>query len=193
MRTLPHIVIGCGAVWAGCRLLRSAAPQPPRMSEGHRASVSHTDNGREGDSENPVMAIDYRLVAFGSVLPDMIDRVQRAAVGPRSGSKEQHLLGHTLLLNLPLVFAGAQLARRGDWRLLAVGAAAVTHLLADPVVRSPRTLFWPLLGLRFPEAPGLGKGLTVLSQIAAGGVAVSTIIRLQKQGRLQRLLSSGRL
>lgn len=194
MRTLPHIAIACGSVWAGSRLLRAAPRQTPLPSDVGSSSSGSMWNDDEQELGERLTAVDYRLVAFGSVLPDMVDRVQRAALRPSSLSRDQHLLGHTLAFNLPLLFAGVQLARsRGDWRLLALGAAAVTHLLADPVVRSPGTLLWPLLGLKFPEARGLGPRLTALTQIAAAAVVVATIIRLQRQGRLQQFLSSGRL
>jgi len=144
----------------------------------------------EGSFAGP---IDYRLVALGSLLPDMVDRAMRAASG-RTWSCDQHLLGHTLLLNAPVVVAGITLARRRqDARLLAVGAAAMTHLLVDPVIRSPRTLLWPLFGLAFPESRGLNRPLTMLTQIAAASALLATLFTLQREGRLTDFIARGSL
>jgi hypothetical protein len=138
--------------------------------------------------------VDYRLVAAGSLFPDMVDRALRAALRPRSGSRDQHLLGHTLLLNAPLVLAGIGLFRRHrDTKLLAVGTASMTHLLVDPVIRSPRTILWPILGLTFPEARGLNRTLTILTQVAAAAAILVTAVRLQRSGRLLEFITSGRL
>jgi hypothetical protein len=137
--------------------------------------------------------IDYRLVALGSLLPDMVDRAIRAA-SRRTWRRDQHLLGHTLLLNAPVVVAGIGLARRRrDARILGVGAAAMTHLLVDPVIRSPHTLLWPLFGLAFPESRGLNRPLTILTQLTAGAVVLATLFTLQRRGRLNDLIARGKL
>lgn len=188
MRSLPHITIACCAVWAGCRLLRSL----PRQTVSPSPDPERNGAGRE----LPPLAdaVDYRLVAVGSLLPDMVDRGLRAAAGGGSWSRDQHLLGHTLLLNSPLILAGIGLAtRHQDVKLLAIGAAAMTHLLVDPVIRSPRTLLWPLLGVAFPEARGLNRPLTLLTQVTAAAVILATVLGLQRKGRLQDFIVSGRL
>jgi hypothetical protein len=189
VRSLPHITIACAAVWAGSRLIGSASGQRrarPAMNPGTSQSTG-VDEGLSAE------AIDYRLVALGSLLPDMVDRAIRAA-GGRKWSRDQHLLGHTILLNAPVVLAGISLARRRrDARLLAIGAAAITHLLVDPVIRSPRTLLWPLLGFDFPESRGLSRPLTLLTQIVAGVAVLATIFSLQRRGRLNNLISRGSL
>jgi hypothetical protein len=138
--------------------------------------------------------VDYRLVAVGSLLPDLVDRVQRRVLRMQGASPHQHFIGHTLLFNLPLLAAGNYLLRReGDSRLLSVSAAAMTHLLVDPVIRSPGTLLWPLFGFRFPEARGLPPGPTAVSQVAAAAVVLATLVTLLRRNRLRRFISSGRL
>ena len=188
MRSLPHITVACGCIWAGSRLLASRK---------HGRKLANGTGGAEAVENGPAKAsghIDYRLVAIGSLLPDLVDRAQRTAFRVRRSSPDQHFLGHTLLLNLPLLFAGMYFwRRRRDARLLSMSGAAMTHLLVDPVIRSPGTLLWPLFGLEFPGAPGLSPRLTVLTQIAAATAVVLTIFGLQRQKRLRELLSSGRL
>ncbi len=112
----------------------------------------------------------------------------------RRSSPDQHFLGHTLLLNVPLLLAGIYfLTRHGDGRLLSLGAAAMTHLLVDPVIRSPKTLLWPLFGLEFPAARGLSSRLTALTQIGAASALVMAILALQRRNRLGEFISRGRL
>jgi len=191
MRSLPHITIACAAVWAGSRLIGSAPGR--RNTPGKNSIDGHFDSAAMNDGP-PAETIDYRLVALGALLPDMVDRAIRAAGGRKSWRRDQHLLGHTLLLNAPVVAAGISLARRRrDARLLAVGAAAMTHLLVDPVIRSPRNLFWPLLGLTFPESRGLNRPLTILTQIAAAVAVVATVLNLQRRGRLNDFIARGSL
>jgi len=69
----------------------------------------------------------------------------------------------------------------------------MTHLLVDPVIRSPDTLFWPLLGFEFPAARGLSRRVTVVTQIAAAAVVVITALALQRRDRLGEFITSGRL
>jgi membrane-bound metal-dependent hydrolase YbcI (DUF457 family) len=123
----------------------------------------------------------------------MVDRAVRN-FGVRTRSPHQHLVGHSLLFNAPLVFAGVSLMRRKrDPRLLSVAAAALSHLLVDPVIRSPRTLFWPILGLEFPEARGLNRPLTAVTQIAAALTIGAIAWRLARSGRIGEFITSGRL
>jgi hypothetical protein len=86
-----------------------------------------------------------------------------------------------------------RLAGRGDARFLSVGMGALTHLLVDPVMRAPRTLFWPLLGFGFPHVRGLGTLPTLATQVAAGAVVVGVAQALVRRGHLRRFLFSGRL
>jgi len=187
MRSLPHITIAFGAISAGSRLL--GATNHDRTVE-EPAEVKSPGN----QPAAALRRIDYRLVAVGSLLPDLVDRAQRAVFRVRRSSPDQHFLGHTLLLNLPLLFAGVSVLRRsGDSRLLVVSAAAMTHLLVDPVIRSPATLFWPLLGLEFPAARGLSPRLTALTQVVAAIAVMVTVLALQRRNRLGDFIRSGRL
>ena len=188
MRSVPHITIACSAIWASSRLLDAN-----RRGRALAKSSGGVDSAENGQTMRP-SEIDYRLVALGSLLPDTVDRIQRAVFRLRRSSPDQHFLGHTLLLNIPLLFAGIYFWRRyRDGRLLAVSAAAMTHLLVDPVIRSPDTLFWPLLGFEFPAARGLSRRVTAVTQIAAAAVVVITALALQRRDRLGEFITSGRL
>jgi|SRR5437867_301281 len=186
MRSLPHITIACGAIWAGSRLL--GADTPDREPVGGSGGADSVENNRRSHE------IDYRLVALGSLLPDLVDRAHRRLFRVRRFSPDQHFLGHTLLLNGPLLFAGMYFWRRyRDGRVLALGAAAMTHLLVDPVIRSPATLLWPLLGLEFPAARGLSRRLTAVTQIGAAAAVAITILAIQRRNGLGHFITIGRL
>jgi len=92
--------------------------------------------------------IDYRLVAFGAILPDLIDKPLAWVFFPSTFS-DLHLYGHTILFGAGLTVVGLALARKGDLRLLLVGIGTVSHLPVDPVARNASTLLWPLLGTEF--------------------------------------------
>jgi hypothetical protein len=149
--------------------------------------------GEPGETESIFDAVDFRLVAAGSLLPDMVDRALRRA-GVRTTSPHQHLVGHTVAFNAAITAAGVSLiASRRDPRLMGVAAAAISHILVDPVIRSPKTLFWPLLGRRFPEARGLNRPVTAVTQILAAVAVGATALHLARSGRLPEFIGSGRL
>ncbi|MCH7576912.1 MAG: metal-dependent hydrolase [Chloroflexi bacterium] len=188
MFPLAHIVLGTGVTWGSVRLL-SDLPVGCEIGE---------NQDRDSDP------IDYRLVAAGSMLPDLIDKplgiyVLRRRVG--SG----RIYGHTLLFGLGLVLGGSLLARRGRHGLLGLGLGVVTHILTDVVMLSPRTFFWPLGGLRFRRQRRLERwGWRMLGRyyhdpevMWSEGLAALVILafgaHLKRQRRLGRFLRSGRL
>lgn len=196
MRSMPHLVIACGTVWAASRLLdRLRGEESTReVVEKMRAVDSPVPLAEATSSTLDSVAIDYRLVALGSLLPDLVDKaLGRYLLRDRLDGND-HTLGHTFLFNLAILLPGlAIVARRGDPRLLSVGIAAFTHLLVDPVIRAPRTIFWPLFGLEFPHVRGLGPLATVATQAAAALVMFRVARTLREKRALGRFLSAGRL
>ncbi len=147
---------------------------------------------------------DYRLIAIGALLPDLIDKplgiyLLRRQLG--SG----RIYGHTLLFGLGLVLGGSLLARRGRHGLLSLGLGVVTHIVTDLVMLSPRTFFWPLGGFRFRKQPRLERwGWRMLrryyrdsevmwSEGAATLVLLAVGSHLSRRGRLGQFLRSGRI
>ena len=187
MFLLTHVVLGTGAAWASARLLGDS-PVGLEMGE---------------SPDRNAHPIDYRLVAAGAILPDLIDKplgiyLLRKQLG--SG----RIYGHTLLFGLGLVLGGSLLARRGRSGLLSLGLGVVTHMLTDLVMLSPRTFFWPLGGLRFRKQRRLeGWGWRTLRRYYSDpGVALSEALsalvllgvgsHLARRRRLGRFLRSGR-
>ena len=85
-------------------------------------------------------AVDFRLLVFMALLPDIIDRVLYVFVIPDAQSGR--LIAHTLVFQLAL-FAVLVMIRRDLW---IYGLAAVMHLAFDAQTLSPEQAFWPLLG-----------------------------------------------
>ena len=88
---------------------------------------------------------DYRLVALGALLPDIIDKpLAWFILGDRV--EDNHLFAHTMLFGLVLGLPGLYLAWRGNPLLISLACGVIMHLFCDPVLREPRTLAWPLYG-----------------------------------------------
>ena len=123
---------------------------------GRRGKVGPVGAGESG--EFPVKRgmsrfIDYRLVIIGSLLPDLIDRPLGLWVLPDMIRPSGRGFGHTLLFNaLFILLALVMLRFKGSRGPLVLALACAGHLLIDLMWESPRTLFWPLYGIRFGAA-----------------------------------------
>ena len=189
MHPLGHVTFACGAVWLGARLLDRArqgavVPQPVA------ASAAQATPGEDAPRRSSIAdAIDYRLVALGALLPDLIDK-------PLSWFliDNGHTFGHTLLFALTILLPGLYLlVSRNEPRLLAVGVAVLSHLAGDPVTHAPGTLLWPLLGTSFAQVTLLGTRATIITETAAGLILLCAAYWQHRRGRLDALLLDGRL
>lgn len=111
--------------------------------------------------------VDYRLVAFGALVPDLID----AAAGGR-------LLAHSLLFSAGLLVAvvlitvGRRARRR--W-LLALPFGTFLHLVLDATWTRPGVFWWPVLDTAVSEGriPSVERPVALLvAQEVAGAVAL---------------------
>lgn len=112
-------------------------------------------------------AIDYRLVAAGAVLPDLVD-------GVTGGVWIMHTLVASIVL-LTLVMLATRHRRRTRRRLLALPIATFLHLVLDGSWTDRTTFWWPAFGWRLDAPlPSLDHGLVVLLvQEAVGLVALA--------------------
>lgn len=102
-------------------------------------------------------AVDFRLLAFMAIFPDVVDRALYVFIIPDAESGR--LLGHTLVFQLAL-FAVLVAIRRDFW---IYGLASLMHLALDAQGLSPEQVFWPVLG------PGLENVHIVSGSAAAAG------------------------
>lgn len=194
MYPLTHMGIACGVVWAGSRIWdRLGQPRgAERANPASGTAKALLESAAQAAPSSLSRRIDYRLVAMGAMLPDLIDK-PLALLLRHQIENDGHIFAHTLLFPLALALPGLFLARRGDPRLLTVAVASLTHVLVDPVAREPRTLFWPLLGLDFPDVRGLNRVWLALMDGVAAVVALMLARWLHRRGRLWPFLRQGRL
>lgn len=96
--------------------------------------------------------VDYRLVALGALLPDLIDKpIGRILL--RSRFDSGRLFAHTLLVNVALFCVLFFMRGRIKRKAVLVPIASLLHLAEDAMWSSPRTFWWPLLGTTFPQDP----------------------------------------
>ena len=89
--------------------------------------------------------IDYRLVLFGAILPDLIDKPLAYVTG-----LDSRLWAHTFLFLFAILALSFVPMLRG-LRLLGFGVA--THLLLDQMWNQPAIVWYPAYGWSFPMAP----------------------------------------
>ena len=101
--------------------------------------------------------MDLRLVAFGAMLPDLIDKPLGQVILADSIGNGR-MLAHTLLFFLLLFSAGLYVYKNSRYPgIIVVSAATFLHLLEDSLWTTPETFFWPLLGLEFANnTPQIG-------------------------------------
>jgi len=182
MYPIAHIVVASGAAWSAERVVRRLFRRQP-------AGAASAQLGASTGS-----LFDYRLVALGALLPDIIDKPLAWFI--LDDPAYEHSFAHSLLFAAILILPGLSVARRGDRRLLSLAFGDTMHLLCDPVMRTPEKLFWPLLGWSFDGR--LGYAIDVpfdmrkLEPILAA-IATVVLLRLWYCDRLRALLHLGRL
>lgn len=109
-------------------------------------------------------AIDYRLIAVGALLPDVID----VWFG---GPRVAHSLAASaaLLTVVMLATRGRRVLRR---QLLAVPIGMFLHLVLDGMWTDTTTFWWPFAGSDFPDGlPSLERPVAVIALAEAAGAA----------------------
>ena len=134
-------------------------------------------------------ALDYRLVAAGSILP-LVDLL------PGVPPVLHTLLGAVVVLVVTMLATiGRRLARR-RWLGLPIGV--FVHLVLDGTWSTTELFWWPAFGLDLPDVslPTLGRGpLGVAMEVAGAGAIWWSWrrFRLDDPGRRHALLHEGRL
>jgi membrane-bound metal-dependent hydrolase YbcI (DUF457 family) len=109
--------------------------------------------------------LDYRFIALGALLPDLIDKPIGRILFAESVASGR-LVAHTLVFVIFMFFVGYALYRqRGDSRVVQMAGACGMHLVEDRMWTSPVTLLWPMLGWGFPEGSNYGSFLDYLLHI----------------------------
>jgi LexA-binding, inner membrane-associated putative hydrolase len=173
MYPIAHVVVACGAAYVAEQALRQ-----------RQARARHT--------ETAVGGFDYRLVALGALLPDIIDK-PLAWFLLFDRVEDDHLLAHTLIFGIVLAVAGLILASRGDWRLASIAFGVLLHRLCDPIWPELSTVLWPLYGWNFEHSESVYFAAYAVLEVLATAVLVVVLRRLWLRDRLSALISDGRI
>jgi len=135
-------------------------------------------------------AIDYRLVALGAVLPDVID-------GLWGGARALHSVVTSVVL-LAVVMLATVHRRAARRRLLALPIGTFLHLVLDGAWGETAVFWWPLSGWSFDDhrLPSLERGAWSLALEVLGAAALLWFWRrfdLADPGRRERFWRTGRL
>lgn len=133
---------------------------------------------------------DYRVLALGSLLPDLVD-------GPMGGARVMHsVTGNVVLLAVVML---ATIGRRPLRRsLLALPIGSFLHLVFDGAFADTAVFWWPFTGTSFDDAPlpSVERGMTSLVMELVGLAILSWFwwrFRLRERPRRQLLLRTGHL
>ncbi len=135
--------------------------------------------------------MDYRFVAAGALLPDIVDGVVRQGAGPLHSV----VVGVALLFVVVLVTIGRRPARK---RWLAIPIGIFAHQILDAAWVSTRMFWWPVAGFSLKEPlpvvkHGLALGLIEeLVGLVLGYLAYKKL-RLANPARRRRLQTTGAL
>lgn len=129
------------------RLKVADQPAPPVVSQlGERSENKNALRTRFSSPD-----VDLRVLLFGSLLPDIIDK----PLGQfffREALSNGRIFGHTLLFLAAISLIGYYLYRRRHkiW-LLVISFGSFMHLVLDQMWRNPHTLLWPTYGFSFEK------------------------------------------
>lgn len=99
--------------------------------------------------------VDYRLVALGALLPDLIDKpIGRLLF--RSRFESGRIFAHTLLVNVALFCVLFFMRGRLKRKAVLVPIGSLLHLAEDAMWSMPLVFWWPLFGTAFPKQPSEG-------------------------------------
>jgi inner membrane protein len=173
MYPVAHVVVACGAAYAAEQAVRRWKAPSTRL-------------------EPAPPSFDYRLVALGALLPDIIDKpLAWWLLSDRV--EDDHLVAHTLLFALVLAVPAIYLAWRRDWRLASVAFGVLLHRLCDPFWPELSTFLWPLYGWNFEHSESVAFEAYATLEVAAVAVLVIVVRRLWQRDRMYQFLSAGQI
>ena len=170
MYPLGHMAAACGTAWLVRKAGRGHAPGSVLMM------------GR----------IDYRAVAFGSLLPDLVDKPLIWFI-LRDSDFGGHHAGHSLLFSLAVLALGLAAAARGDNRALLIAFGAVTHVAYDSLTHVPWSLLYPFVELDVPHNGILLRAANIAGEAVVLFALVFLLGRPWGRERMSQFIREGRL
>ncbi len=121
--------------------------------------------------------VDYRLVALGALLPDLIDK-PLGRILLRSQFESGRIFGHTLLLNVAVFSLLFFMRGRFKRKATLVPIGSLLHLAEDAMWATPVTFWWPLFGTTFPPDPTTDGALAWLNPLNSPAAMIQEPIGL---------------
>ena len=145
--------------------------------------------------------VDYRFLALGAILPDLIDKPLAWLILPDL-LEATRSIGHGLILSTVLLAAGYISNRRKRGNLiLSLAMGCLSHLVLDGMWGEPQTLLWPAFGWEFAarERQGLDRYFPHLwgypwlaaSDIIGGLILGHLVVSLTMRRRLKEFFRRG--
>ncbi len=163
MLPVGHMVAACGSAWLAKRELAKR--------DGPGTFVGLFER------------IDYRLVAFGALLPDLVDKPIVWFV-LRDSELGGHHVGHSVLFSITLLAVGLAVAAQGDNRVLLITFGAITHLLFDVVTHVPWSILYPFMEVDVPRNEIILGATNIAGEVAA---VIALFIVLKRPGVAKRV------
>lgn len=150
MFIFEHLGVTVGAVW----VIQQAASYAKRSVLHRKPSYAGINNSSPSPSKaspnqpSRVKWLDYRFLALGSILPDMIDKTFGVVfLGNGRG------FSHSLVLTLVLLAIGVLLYKmRKSPILVSISLAWFIHLWCDAMWLNQSSFLWPMLGWNLPTS-----------------------------------------
>lgn len=117
--------------------------------------------------------LDYRYIAFGSLLPDILDKLVGRVIFAEIISNGR-LVGHTLVFCFFIALLGYyHYEKSRNTGVFLISGACFLHLLEDRMWIKSYTFFWPAFGWKFPADCYYGGGLDYFLKMARIGYVPS--------------------
>lgn len=146
--------------------------------------------------------MDIRLLLFGSLLPDIIDKPLGNII-LRDTLDNSRIYSHTLLFAVIISLLAFYLWKgKGQLWLLPVAVGVIMHLVLDQMWLKHCTLLWPLCGGDFtpvgidPEYDGILNELVTtpslyITEAIGGLILLVTLVIIVRKKHLRRFLKTG--
>jgi inner membrane protein len=95
------------------------------------------------NKDNEFLAIDYRLIMIGSMLPDIIDKPLVLMISDKTVGSAR-FAAHSLMFTLILLTAGLfSLIWHRKQGIILIAFSSMAHITEDLIWRNPKVFFWP--------------------------------------------------
>ena len=136
--------------------------------------------------------IDYRVVAVGALLPDLVDKPLVWFV-LRDSDLGGHHVGHSVLFSLVLLVLGLAVAGRGDNRVLLVAFGAITHIFYDSLTHVPWSILYPFVEVDVPHSDIVLDATNIAGEVVAVLALVFLLARPRARERVDLFIREGRI